>query len=116
MKSIFFSLVGLMIVFVIKTEAQILEECYWECGVDYCSYVDDYCDYVCHEVCYPIIKRKLPLSVEPRQNLTESGPKINDNLVSRNQALLENLAKEEAGRIGKLEILITNLHSLHIND
>lgn len=40
-----------------KNEAQIIEECFWECGVEYCDYLDDYCTYDCHEICYPIAKK-----------------------------------------------------------
>lgn len=34
--------------------AQYGEECHYECRTGYCDYYDyDYCDYECHEICYP---------------------------------------------------------------
>lgn len=33
--------------------AQYEEECYYECVVVYCDPYEDYCDYDCHEECYP---------------------------------------------------------------
>lgn len=51
------------------------EECRWECEVIYCDYYYDYCDYDCHEVCYPY---------SPQDQLSSANRKVPINQWSRN--------------------------------
>lgn len=46
------------------------EECRWECEVIYCDYYYDYCDYDCHEVCYPY---------SPQDPLSSASRKVSNN-------------------------------------
>lgn len=90
----------------LMAEAQFvpLEECYWECAVEYCDYPDDYCNYECHEICYPILRERPEQS---REAADKEGPSVSelkrpmDALPVRNHQLAGALAKDNSGRIGK---------------
>lgn len=86
------------------------EECYWECGVEVCNYYEDYCNYECHEICYPLLKKPDQLANRPELKMASAGPL--ENLAFRNADMSSNMAKDEGGRIGKFNIIYKTLDCL----
>lgn len=116
-----------------KIEAQIIEECFWECGVEYCDYLDDFCTYDCHEICYPIAKKNNEIphgvnlngpaqiinSITGKHNQQDSNNpqvsgiensqpalRLHEHLAGLNREQTSNMGQLETGRIGKNEIMM----------
>lgn len=109
-----------------ESEAQIIEECFWECGVEFCDYLDDFCTYDCHEICYPIAKKhnenaagfngpaQIINSITGRHSQhdinnnqtpaienSQAALKLHEHLAGLNREQSSNIGQLETGRIGK---------------
>lgn len=82
-----------------------VDECYWECAVEHCDYEADYCNYVCHEVCYPILNRgAAPLLGSARaaaRPIVMPGQGIAMSTIDSRDSQLTGGDNQEAARLGE---------------